>query len=324
MLCCCCDVWLVRNGSGASLKFNLILGDMMRLYFRIEENRKRDKPRVEVVRMTKDAEGKKKAQIVGSFGRRSLPEDLFDKLTDDERYQLENFVAALDFSKKFFGTAANELDEIFIKVDKNFQDALKTLWKLAKKYNVEFVPQKEMLYALFNRAKKVEQEINKLSGKKNKVLEKLGITIEERTGLFASDQESRKLFQALLTLKQPLEKICKEFQQIAQQKYQKRAKFEPYYFNWYADTTENSETKRFPSWYYTIAVDLLVAYGINPLTLITPTKVVKHWVRLRIDRMKLNEAKKEFVKTFSPSKKIEAVCLESLDAFYLANEQKIP
>lgn len=299
-----------------------MLGDPMKLYFRIEETRQRDKPRIEVVRTIEDAQGKKKLQVVGSFGQRNSPEALFDKLTDEERYQLENFVAALHFSKKFFGTQANQLGEILIKVDKNFQEALEALWKLAKKYSLEFIPQKEMLYAVFTRAKKIEQEINQLSGRQNKVLEKLGINIEERTELLASDLESRKLFQVLLTLNQPIEKICQAFQAIARQKYQKKANFEPHYFNWYASCAEGSESKRFPSWYYSIAVDLLLDYGVNPLTLITPSKVVKHWLRLRLDRMTLSQAKKAFIKDFKPSQKIESTCLESIDAFYRAHEQK--
>ena len=55
---------------------------------------------------------------MGSFGQQNKPEDLFDKLTEAEPYQLENFVGMLEFSNGFFGSEVDELERSFICVDK--------------------------------------------------------------------------------------------------------------------------------------------------------------------------------------------------------------
>lgn len=292
----------------------------MTLRFRVEMTR--SQPRVTVLRLLENPDGKPKSELVGSFGQRNKPESLLDKLTEDERYQLENFVGTIEFSKKFFGGEVDQLERSFIRVDKKFQDALKTLWGLAKQYDLEFIPEKEMLYALFNKAKKMEKKINAISGKRTQILEKLGINLDEESRTLETDLASKKLFQALLNLGQPLEKICQEFQTIAQKKYQKNSTFEPHYFEMYAGN-KGREDKSFPKWYYTIAIDLLLAYGVNPLSVITPHKVAKHWARLRVETMELNQAKKEFIKLFAPSKSVESACLNSIDLFYLANQEKL-
>lgn len=283
----------------------------MSLRFRVELTK--GTPRISVLRVISSEKGQEKLEPLGSFGQRKSPDLMRDKLNQEELYEFDNFLSALEFSNEFFKSEADELDRFIIKVAPSFQKALFELWKEASKYDLEFIPEKEMLYGVLNKAKEIEQKINKLSGKQVDVLESLGINIHEESSSLSSDKESKKLFQALLDLNEP-EKICQEFQEISQNTYHKNTRFETHFFKVYADP-ENK--KNFPKWYYTIAIDVLQQHGINPLTIIAPHKVAKHWARLRVDKMTLDKAKQQFISLFKPAKKYEKKCLEMINIIYL-------
>lgn len=287
----------------------------MALRFRIEITK--GNPRVAVLRIVDQTGKQEQLELIGSFGQRNSPDLLRDKLKEDELYEFENFLAALDFSKSFFHTEADELDRFIVKVAPQFRKGLFQLWKEAKKYDLEFIPDKEMLYGLFNKAKEIERKINQLSGKKNNILEKLGIDINAVSDSTSVDHESKKLFQTILELDIPLEKIAQEFQTIAQNDYQKNTRFEPHFFNHYADPTHQ---KSFPKWYYSIAIDWLHQQGINPLTVISPPKVAKHWARLKVNKMSADKAKQLFSTTFKPNKKVEKKCWEMINLIYLSQQ----
>lgn len=285
----------------------------MALRFRVEMTKRT--PRISVLRVIASEAGQEKLEPIGSFGQRKPPDLLRDKLTKDELYEFENFLSTLDFSKQFFNCEAHELDRFIIKVAPQFQKALYELWEAAKKYDLEFIPEKEMLYGVLNKAKEIEQKINKLSGKKNNILEGLCINIYEDSNSIAPDIESKKLFQAMLNLNVSIEELCEEFQNIAQNIYHKNTRFEPHFFKHYA--YPNNKTT-FPKWYYTVAIDLLLNHGINPLTIIAPYKVAKHWARLRVNKIPLEKAKQVFLETFKPSKETKTKCLEIISAVYLS------
>jgi hypothetical protein len=286
----------------------------MALRFRVEMTK--STPRIAVLRIRFDGTGKeiKPSEHLGSFGLRHSPESIRNKLNDDEQYELDNFLGAIEFSKKFYDTEVHELDRFIIKVAPDFQADLFDLSKLARQYDLEFIPEKEMLYGVLNKAKEIEKKLNKLSGKTVNILEKHGINIDEMSDSLSPDLESKKLFEALLNLGLSEEALCKEFQDIAQNIYHKKTRFQPHFFKHYADP--NNETS-FPKWYYTIAIDVLQKHGVNPLKIISPQKVAKHWARLRTDQMSIDKAKQLFLTTFVPSKNVEKRCLEMINIAYL-------
>ena len=70
-----------------------------------------------------------------------------------------------------------------------------------------------------------------------------------------------------------------------------------------------AQPKRYPMWYCTVAIDLLFAYGKNPLEVLPAAKVADLWVLLRRDQPTEQEAYKLFVNTFQiiESEKFEVI-----------------
>lgn len=289
----------------------------MPLRFRVEVTR--STPRICVLRVKKINKGQEELETIGSFGQRKSSDLLLDKLTEDEKYELENVLSALEFSKKYFSKEADELDRFIIKVAPEFKEASYQLWKIAKKHDLEFIPEKEMLYGLLNAAKEIEKKIGKLTDKNVTILQKLGINPDEKSEISRTDIESKKLFKAMLNLPISIEKLKNEFQYIAQHTYHKNTRFEEHHFRYYADTTID---KPFPLWYYSVAIDLLLKHEANPIKIISPHKVAKHWARLKVNQMTVDKAKQLFIKLFNPPLESQKQCFDMINAIYLKNENK--
>lgn len=280
---------------------------LMGLIFRVEKTY--SQPRVTVI---SEQEGQR-PKIIGSFGKKNPPEALLDKMTEEEQYEYLNYINGLAFAKQMFNVEADELERIFIKVAPQFNKAIFELWKLAKKYDLPFSPVKEMLYAVLNKGKDIEDKVNKISGKKTNILEKYGINISEHNEPNV-DLESKKLFQALLDTGKETKIIARDFKEIASSVYGKKTNFEPHFFAFYADP---KNTKRLQGWFYTIAIDLLKKYGVNPLNILSASKIAKHWARLQVERFSLEKAKQIFVKEFKPPKDQQQNCFEAISKTYL-------
>lgn len=289
----------------------------MALRFRIEHTK--TKPRVAVLRINRDEQGIEKLEPVGSFGQRHNADDIRPLLSEDELYEFDNFVSTIEFGEKYFEAEADTLDRFIVKVPPAFKEVLFKLWKMASRFDIEFIPEKEMLYHLLNKAKEIEKTINAITNKRIQLLENFAIDIDKIEKPHQPDKDSQKLFQALLELDIPLEKLSKDFEDIAHKIYGKTTRFEPHFFKFYA---ENPDNKRFPQWYYTIAIDLLLRYDVNPITLIDAHKIARHWSRLKIQKWSLEKAKDQFIKQFNPPKKVIAKCFDTLMAAWFQYREK--
>ena len=219
-----------------------------------------------------------------------------NELTLPEQYQLENYAAYLHFNKEEFNDSPEELQRSLIYSSPKYDEALVKLWSLAKKHNIAFNPAEIQQRALLHKAKAVERKLNELTQKSVNILEGLDIDIRrfDTDEVKARwDKTTQKLFELILTLDKPLFILCQEFMSIAKNDYAKNAHLKPHYFKEYAATA-----KRLPLWYNTVAIDLLISNGLNPIDHISVTKIAEHWIRLRKESLSLNKAFEQFKATF--------------------------
>ena len=234
------------------------------------------------------------------------------KLDDQEQYQLENYAANLTFNQTEFHANPEQLQREFIYFAPEYEEALRKLWKMAKKHNIPFCPLEIQHNALLHKAKAIERKLNEILKKPVNILAKLDVDIrrfDEKEFNRRADKSSQVLFELVLTLKQPLEQLCEEFKSIAQG-YNKNASLKPHYFKNYADNL-----KRLPLWYNTVAIDLLMQHGINPTKSLPIEKIAEYWVRLRKENFTFEEACKQFKQEFNVSEK-ENIAREAIKRQY--------
>lgn len=285
----------------------------MPLRFRVELTK--NKPRIAVLRVQKQEKGQETLELVGAFGQRKSPEALKAKLTEDELYEFENALSHLEFAENVCDTEAHELNRMMIKVAPRFQAALFQLWQEAKRLDMEFIPEKEMLYGVLQKAKAMEQKVNQLSKQSLNLFGEFDQSLGPDNTSLSSDIESKKLFQALLNLNRPLEDIAQEFQDISHTLYHKKTRFEPHFFLIYADP---ANTKSFPKWYYTVAIELLLRYQVNPIHVVPAPLVARHWARMKSQSMSLSQAKQQFISTFQPLESDMPSCMVMINEAYLS------
>lgn len=274
---------------------------------------KHKSPRVAVIKTTK---GNPKKKNLGA-----LPHELeeaiatFKPLLDaEEQYQLENYWHNLNFNKTQLNTEADHIERELFYFALPFHQALIQLWQLAKEQDIDFNPRKVMLTAILNKAKAVERELNEKLGEKVNILEALGIDIHRfdqqdiKKRLYTGGQA---LFKALTTLDRPLREVAEQFNRTAQGVYGKHVNLNPAIIQSYA-----AQPKRYPMWYCTVAIDLLIIYGKNPLEILPAAKVADLWVLLRRQQMGLAEASQLFFKTFAVPEQARAEVNEVLQAHY--------
>lgn len=237
-----------------------------------------------------------------------------NKLDDQERCQLENYVANLVFNKNEFKAAPEDLKREFMYFSSHYEKALLTLWKKAKEHNIAFCPAEIQHSALLHKAKSVERKLNELTGSSISVLEGIGVDIrryDANTFKQRVDKTSKQLFKLIVAVDHPLEKLCDEFKQIAKNRYHKNASLKPHYFKEYAESI-----KRLPSWYSTVAIDLLMQHGVNPIKIVPAAKVAEYWVQLRKEKLSFEESCAVFKAEFKPNKKDESNVIDSIKLQY--------
>lgn len=258
--------------------------------------------------------GKTKANHIGFISSRKGHELLYDKLTEKERYELDNFISTLTFSKTHFKSDADELGRITLKVPLNFIQALFDLWVLAKEHDLDFIPHREMLYAVLRKAKVIELKLQQLLGKKINILEGLEVELDSNILPKEKTREEKKLFQAILKLDHSIEKSCEEFISIAR-KYGRQTNFKPHFFNLYAGQTGNAD-KKLPKWYYGVALELLHQYGVNPTTILSPQKTAEYWARLHKEEISSKQALKIFTKVFDLPAQFKEAAYKGIASVY--------
>jgi hypothetical protein len=250
----------------------------MLLKFRIE-TRKIKQPRIVVLRLSNE-NGKPVEKSLGSFSSKRGYEHIVKQLSSEELYEFENFVKTTEFAKKIFNCNADRLDRFIIKVAPGFKDALFQIWKKAKEYNIDFVPEHEMLLAIFHRAKVVEQQLSVLTNGEFQAFSKLNIDITNLHPPKPNIREDQKLISSVLENAKSPELLADMFNTIAEKKYHKAPKFKPHHFDYFVSQLEQEKKQSFPKWYYTIAIDVLCDLGVKPDTIISPAQITEHWLRL--------------------------------------------
>lgn len=289
----------------------------MSINFLVRKNRQK-KPRIEVVRWVKE-EGKRGS--IKSLG--NLPANLddaykafVDELDNDELFQLINKVGNLQFNQEHFDAPPDRDDfRVIIELHLPFYKALNKLILLARDHDVDFNPAKVMLTALLNKAQRTEQELSEKLGKPVKIMEELELKRTPRYNKKEMKERfhhgGQELFKALIELKKPLGEVCDQFRLIAEQRYGKSARINVKVLEGYAE-----KPARYSLWYCTVAIDTLLHYGKNPLSVLPSKKIIEHWARPRVQQMGLDQLKKEFFKQFEVDKPAQAKLSISFDEIY--------
>ncbi len=215
-----------------------------------------------------------------------------------EQFQLYNYADSLQFNQQEFKVELDELQsQQGLHITPGYQAAIFELWKLAKIHHIDFNPALTQERALLNKAKAVERELNKHLGYSVNVLTKIKVDIKH-----LPDENLKKriietgqaLFQLIMTIKKATPpEICHTFNTIANERYQKHAQFKPRYIKMYA-----TQIKRYPLWYCTVAIDVLMHYGINPTHHLPAANVAAHWIRLKEAKYTLDSACADFMLLF--------------------------
>lgn len=291
----------------------------MALRFRIETTKKSG-PRIAVVREIPQKDGSTKTEQLGSFSARKKPEALLSKLANDmERHEFNSYLSQLKFNKNHFGTDADKLDRMIIRIDENAKKKILELALACDEHNIPFMPEDCMLNSLLKRAAAAEAKLNHKLGKNVFLLESLGITIPNITLPQETDNWLTLPFQLLLTLKSP-DTVCNDFINLAR-KYNKTTHFKPSYFQYYAGMAADENKNKPSKWYYGIAVELLKNYRFDPIKQIPLEKVAEYWGWLQKSQLPVDESIKAFVKKFeSNPHDIDKVKLGIHKAYGLVND----
>ena len=227
------------------------------------------------------------------------------QLTERELFALENHAGQLAFNKHDLNDSLESPHRETILWSKPYEEALYQLWQLAKANNIPFCPTEIMQKSLLTKAKSVERKLNDILKTPLNILDKVGLDIHR-----VDDDEHqkkvrttcRKLFSLLLKTGAGEEILATAFNQIAAMYYNKKEVLKPHYLKDYA-----TNIRKLPFWYNTVAIDLLLMHGKNPLGPLSIEAVVENWLRLRKEKMTPEEALKTFKKTFHPSPEDEPI-----------------
>lgn len=287
---------------------------MTRLRFRIETPKMKS-PRVVVLRM-REENHRIIHKTLGSFSARRSYDPIVKQLTPEEHYEFENFVKVLDFSNRHFGCEADALDRFIIKVAPAFKQVLFKLWEKAKTYDIEFIPEYEMLLAILNKAKALEQQLALFDEGEFKGLALQGIDITDFHPPKRDLKADQKLFQALVEHTPSLEKLADLSNTLAVHKYQKSPKFKPHHFDYLKNQAEPKGSQPFPKWYYTVALDILEQLAIDPV--VSLPRLTTHWLRLN-QKETLALTIQAFNQQFAKLKD-NPICIQRIKAAFMLDE----
>lgn len=250
----------------------------MALIFRIERTKKA--PRITVLREKKSGAKRELPELLGSFNEKKSFDHITDQLTESELYEFNNFVGTLEFGKHYFQCQADELDRFIFKAPTQLKGSLYKIWKEAKQYGIEFLPDKEMLLAVLNRGKQIEQQLKELSNGKFSALSDLGIKLGEPfLQPTHSIHESRKIMAALFSTNLSYDELANKFNEVATS-FNKQPKFTSRYFENIHEKLLIEGQETFPKWHYSIAIEVLKELDITLEQVASPAIITKHWLHL--------------------------------------------
>lgn len=250
----------------------------MALIFRIERAKKR--PRITVLREKRQGSKQITPKLLGSFNEKKSVDHITEQLTEGELYEFHNFLSTVNFSKDYFKCSEDELDRFIIKAPPQLKDALYKIWQEARKHGIEFLPEQEMLFAVLNHAKTIEQQLKAITNGEFSALSDLDIDVT--SSLFQpkrSMHDNQKIMAALLTSGLSYEKLADKFNEAAVQ-HDKSPKFNKQYFEILEERLLIDGKEMFPKWHYVIAIEVLKKLGFNLIDVTSPAAITKHWLNL--------------------------------------------
>ena len=234
--------------------------------------------RVTVLREVKE-NGKRQLPLsLGSFNAKRSPDHIAPHLTEHELYELENYTATARLAHESFNCQFDQLDREIVRMAPDFKEALFKIWQSAKKYDIDFVPDQEMLFAVLNRAKLIEQQLKLLTGGEFSALSNLKIDIQGQSHIPQSLNENQKIMTALFDTGLSPQELADKFNKLAAS-FGKKATLigEQLLIIKEKLLTEGKET--FQKWYYTLMIDLLKELKVE-ISNLSPAHITKHWLRL--------------------------------------------
>jgi hypothetical protein len=251
---------------------------------------------------------------------KGCPSQLIELLQEEEILQLQNWLADVTFAQQF-KTSPDDLAREVLYLPPALLEACQRLYIEAKRADINFIPHQIMLEALLHKAKLIQHKLDKINGFNCGILEAIGIDttkiIEEAAKAKLADEESRKLFKALLELNQPIGRTCTELETAAKQ-YGKERRISPYTLKDLADNP--NPQKVIKKWYYAVAIDVLHQHGINPIKLVPAEKIATYWAIQQQKHYTLNEAQAVFNKQFAVPTGLQKAAAKAIAYVYQAGK----
>jgi hypothetical protein len=277
--------------------------------------------RVNVYRRYRDeaSKGPFRYTHIGSFLLSNpYDEELISLFEPEELLQFHNWVAEANFAKNL-GIEADTLEKYSFRMPSEFYLALLAMHQEAKRLHLNFVPHEIMLDALLRAAKKMQHRIDDINGIPSHILAHVGgdsIAEYKQKALDAVDNPSKRLFQALIDLPQPIGKTCSELE-VAVLSYGKKKRIPPpELYDWAGVKASRNPDKRIKKWCYAAAIDVLHAHDIDVFAFSKPQRVAVYWTLQRLDTLDLQTAIKQFMKTFKPKEAFHDIITRTITHIY--------
>lgn len=222
-----------------------------------------------------------------------IPLEIIAKLDADEIFYLKNWLAEKKFGEKFFNTSVENLNKFCLNIPPDFENSLKKLLIEAKRAGIEFSPTNIMLESLLTKAWLLEKKIDRINGFSNKIL-----SLDKSP--FEDDKEppNRKLFKEILMLNKPIEQICQDFNSETKKLNKTKHFPEHEILELAGEMKHRNPNKPIKNWYFSVAIEVLLKYGKNPINIIKPEEVAVYWATENETEYTLKKAQEEFIKKF--------------------------
>lgn len=283
--------------------------------------------RVNVYRRYRDeaSKGPFRYKHIGSFLLSSpYDEALMALFEQEELLQFYNWVAEATFANSL-GLEADSLEKYSYRMSPEFYLALLAMQQEAKRLNLHFVPHEIMLDALLRAARKMQQRIDEINGIPSHILAQVGgdgAATHKQKALDAVDNPSKRLFQALIDLPQPIGKTCSELEAAVLAYGKKKRIPPPELYDWAGIKASRNPDKRIKKWCYAAAIDVLHAHDIDVFAFAKPQRVAVYWAIQRLDALDLQMAIKQFMKTFKPKEAVHDLITRTITHVYESAHNK--
>ena len=130
------------------------------------------------------------------------------------------------------------------------------------------------------------------------------------------EKESRPLFAAILALAEKKAPLYKEFEQFIHIHYDKTQQIKPTYLYDWAGLSEGVGLKTIPKWLLAAAIDFLMEKGVNPISIISVSKVAEHWARGRVSLATCEKTCANFINLFQVPEHEKTSAVNAIQIIY--------